>query len=247
MDAAAWHLLPSLWLALPVLGIVFAASVVQFGLGMGFGMVAAPLLAVLDPELVPVPTLILGLATATLAALRERQAIRWGEVWTGVAGRAVGAALAALILVRLADRDTFGLVFGLMIGLALAMSVAGVRLPFTRAGLVSLSALSGLMGTITSVGAPPMAIIYQDRPGAEARPTLSAFFAIGCVLSLAGLWAAGWLGWREVMLAALMVPGMLAGYAVSGRLRGRFDRRYRGALLTVSGLAACILVLRGLA
>jgi len=239
--------LPSLWLALPVLAIVFAAAIVQFGLGMGFGMVAAPMLAVLDPELVPVPTLILGLATATLASVRERRAIIWSEVRVGVLGRALGAALAAAILARLTDRDTFGMIFGAMIALAVLLSVAGFRLPFTRVGLVGMAALSGLMGTITSVGAPPMAIVYQDRPGREARPTLSAFFAIGCVMSLVGLWAAGWLGMRDVMLAGLMTPGLLAGYVVSGRLTGRFDRRYRGALLAVSGLAACVLVVRGLA
>ncbi|ARE38344.1 hypothetical protein RGUI_0203 [Rhodovulum sp. P5] len=240
-------LLPSLWLVAPILLIVFAGAIVQFGLGLGFGLVAAPLLALLDPGFVPVPTLLIGLATSSLAAWRERSAIVWPEVWTGTAGRAVGVALAALLLVRLPDRETFGLVFGAMTGLAVALSLAGLRLRFSRPRLVGTSLVSGIMGTITSVGAPPMAMIYQDRPGAEARPTLSAFFALGCVLSLTGLFWAGWFRLHDLALAALMVPGMLAGFAVSARLRGRFDRRYRPALLTVSGLAALMLIVRGLA
>ncbi len=103
------------------------------------------------------------------------------------------------------------------------------------------------MATITSVGAPPLALIYQDRPPGEARPTLSAFFALGCLLALAGLAVSGHAGLRDVALAALMLPPMLAGIAIARRLRGRFDRRYRPALLAMAGMAAVLLVLRGIA
>lgn len=235
------------WMAVAVLLIVFAAAIVQTGLGLGFGLVAAPLLALLDPELVPAPALMLGLVTATLGAFRERAAIVWSEVWTGTGGRVAGVVLASVILAGLGDPESFALVFGVLIGAAVALSALGLRLRFTRPRLVGMAALSGLMGTITSVGAPPMAIVYQDRPGAAARPTLSAFFAIGCGLSLAGLWAAGWAGPHDLALAAIMAPGMVAGILVAGRLRGRFDARYRAALLGVSGLAALVLMLRGLA
>lgn len=85
MDPAT---LPALWLALPLTGIVFAAAVVQFGLGFGFGMVAAPLLALIDPAMVPAPVLMIGLVTSAMAAWRERAAIAWGEVWTATLGRA---------------------------------------------------------------------------------------------------------------------------------------------------------------
>jgi hypothetical protein len=134
-----------------------------------------------------------------------------------------------------------------MVGLAVAMSIGGRRIPFNRPNLIGMSALSGLMATITSVGAPPLALIYQDRPAAEARPTLAAFFALGCLLALAGLWMGDHAGLRDVALAALMLPPMLAGIAIARRLRGRFDGRYRPALLAVAGLAAVLLVLRGIA
>jgi uncharacterized membrane protein YfcA len=134
-----------------------------------------------------------------------------------------------------------------MVGLAVAMSVFGRRIAFTRPNLVGMSALSGLMATITSVGAPPLALIYQDRPAGEARPTLAAFFALGCLFALAGLTATGHAGLRDVALAALMLPPMLAGLWVARRLRGRFDRRYRPALLAVAGVAAVLLIVRGVA
>ena len=226
--------------------IVYFAAIVQVGLGMGFGLTAAPLLALINPELVPAPTLVLGMLTAGWGAWRERKAIIWNEVATGVFGRIAGVAIGAVILASMTDRKTFMLVFGLMIGLAVILSVGGWKFPFTRVNLVGVSTLSGLMGTITSVGAPPMALIYQHRPPATARPTLGAFFALGCLLSLIGLAIASRFGWHDLALAGWMLPPLFAGIITARFLGGRFDRRYRPALLAISGTAALILIVRGL-
>ena len=247
MENAFFHFWASPWLAAAILAIVFTAAIVQVKLGMGFGLTAAPLLALIDPELVPASVLFLGLSTATWGAWSERGSIHWREVTIASIARIVGVALATVILANLTDRDTFTLVFGVMIGLAVLLSVAGWRLPFNSPSLVAMATVSGIMGTITSVGAPPLAIVYQDRPAAEARPTLAAFFALGCGISLAGLYLSGWADLRNFMLAIVMAPAMLAGLAVARRIGGRFDRRYRPALLAISGTAAIILIARGLA
>ncbi|RST85695.1 sulfite exporter TauE/SafE family protein [Aquibium carbonis] len=246
MDLVAFTGLGAPWLVVVGLIIVLAA-IVQLGLGMGFGLTAAPLLALIDPALVPGPTLILGMLSSTWGAIGERQAIAWNEVGIGSIGRAAGVVIATGVLTVLAGGRGFSIAFGLMVGLAVAMSIYGRRIPFTRRNLIGMSTLSGLMATITSVGAPPLALMYQDRPSAEARPTLAAFFALGCLFSLAGLAASGHAGSRDLVLAGLMLPPMLAGIVVARGLRGRFDRRYRPALLTVAGVAAALLVLRGLA
>ena len=245
MDLIAYTGLDALWLAVVAL-IIVGAAIMQLGLGMGFGLAAAPLLALIDPELVPVPTLILGMLSSGWGALSERDAIAWNEVATGAIGRVAGVAAATGVLAVLTDERGFSIAFGLMVGLAVVMSVFGRRIPFNRPNLIGVSALSGLMATITSVGAPPLALIYQDRPAAEARPTLAAFFALGCLLALAGLAVSGHADLRDVALAALMLPPMLAGIVIARRLRGRFDRRYRPALLAMAGMAAVLLVARGI-
>lgn len=246
MQEAIAHIAASPATAFAVILVAMAASVVQFGLGMGFGLTAAPLLALIDPVLVPVSTLYLGLATTSWGAWAERDKVVWHEVWTGSIGRIFGASLAAFVLTQIPDRQWFSLVFGLLVGLAVLLSVSGWRMPFSRTNLIAMSGISGLMATITSVGAPPLAIIYQDRPAAVARPTLAAFFAVGCTMSLAILHLTGWATWRDFALVLVMVPGVLAGYAIARRIGGRFDKRYRPLLLTVSGLAAAILIVRGL-
>lgn len=239
-------LLASPWLLAGVLAIVCAAAIIQAGLGMGFGLMAAPLLALLDPELVPAPTLMLGMAAATWGGWSERRRIAWNEVSVGVIGRVAGVAAGALLLAGLAGTKSFLLVFGCMTMLAVVLTASGWKMPFNRPNLIAMTALSGLMGTITSVGAPPLAIIYRGRAPGEARPTLAAFFALGCVISLTGLWLAGVAGVSDVANAALLAPGMVAGTLLSRRLRTHFDLRYRGALLAVAGLAAVLLIVRGL-
>jgi hypothetical protein len=163
-----------------------------------------------------------------------------------VAGRATGVIGATLVLASVADPKLFMLVFGGLILLALLLSLSGWQLPFSRRNLFGMANLSGFMATITSVGAPPMALLYQGRPAGEARPTLSAFFALGGMVSLAGLYLSGWAGVRETQAAALLLPPMLVGLYIARRLKGRFDSRYRVALMWMSGFAALLLIFRGL-
>lgn len=56
MESLFLDMLTNPWLLTAVLAIVFFASIVRFGLGMGFGLTAAPLLAVVDLQLVPAIT-----------------------------------------------------------------------------------------------------------------------------------------------------------------------------------------------
>ncbi|WP_454854703.1 sulfite exporter TauE/SafE family protein [Rhizobium binxianense] len=242
----AFELALSPTMMVAVFAIVVAGAFVQAGLGMGFGLTTVPLLALIDPELVPAPTLFLGMLTAIWGALREREHIRWEEVREGVIGRFAGVLIGSALLIGISNRDSFTLLFGLMVGFAVLLSFAGWRLPFNRLTLFLMAAISGLMGTITSVGAPPLALIYQGRPAIEARPTLTAFFAAGCALSLAGLYFSGWAGLRELLLAIAMLPPMLVGTFIARRFAGRFDKRYRLAMLAVSGFAAVILILRAI-
>ena len=234
------------WLILAVFVIVLAASVVQAGLGMGFGLTAAPLLALIDPHLVPAPTLIIGMVTAGIGGWRERNSIVWPEVGIGLAGRMLGVACGAFLLSQLVDRKAFMLVFGVMVAIAVLLSLGGWRWRFSPASLVSMGWLSGLMGTITSVGAPPLALIYQDRKPGQARPTLSAFFAFGCAASLIGLTLSGWAHAADLYLALAMAPPMLAGTWAARLLRGRLDSRFRPALMAIAGMAAIVLIIRGL-
>lgn len=224
-----------------VLAIVFFAGIVQSGLGMGFGLTAAPLVALLDPELVPGPMLILGFFSSLWVALRHRPEVVWPEVGLATTGRIIGVAASTVLLLTV-SREVFTIAFAVLVILAVAMSLAGVRIPFSKPTLIGVSVLSGIMGTITSVGAPPLALIYQNRPPGPSRATLAAFFTLGVAVSLAALILTGWCRWRDAELAAIMAPAMVAGLLFAGRFRNHFDRRYRELMLAASGFAGLILL-----
>lgn len=236
----------SLLIAAFVLLVVLAGSIVQAGLGMGFGLTVAPVLALVDPILVPAPALYLGMTTAALGAWTERENIVWPEVRTGMIGRATGILVGTAILVYLTDKATFSLVFGIIILVAVALSTVGISLALNRFNLLSMGLVSGFTGVITSVGAPPLALIYQNREPKNARPTLAAFFAFGGALSLIALYVSGWADSEALKLALFMAPAALLGTWMGRRLKGRFDKRYKGALLLIAAIAALLLIAKGI-
>ncbi|MCG6856906.1 MAG: sulfite exporter TauE/SafE family protein [Salaquimonas sp.] len=226
--------------------VIFLAAIIQVTLGMGFGMMAAPLAALIDPSLVPAPVMIAGMVTACWTAWRERRDIIWREVNYGFIGRFVGIFVAILVLSSLIGNKSFLLVFGALTGLAVILSASGWRMRFNMPNLIAMSLLSGFMGTITSVGAPPLAVLYAGQPPQTSRATLSAFFAFGALVSLAAQFGTGLAGKAELIHGAMMLAPMLAGIAVAARIKSQFDRRYRLALLVVAGMASVMLILRGL-
>ena len=236
----------SLWLTLAVLIIVTIGAVVQAGLGMGFGLTVAPVLALLDPALVPAPALYLGMATAIVGAITERENIAWPEVGLGMLGRASGIGIGLIALLFLVDRSLFSLVFGIIILIAVFLSVVGWSLQMSAMNLLSMCVISGFTGVITSVGAPPLALIYQNLPAQQSRPTLAAFFAFGGAISLLALYASGWAGVHSFYLALFMAPAAIFGTWLGRRFRGRFDSRYRPALLAIAAIASVLLIIRGL-
>ena len=229
-----------------MLAIVFAGSVIQAGLGMGFGLTVAPILALLDPALVPVSALYLGTTTALAGAVSERANIVWSEVGIGMAGRFCGIVMGAMLLVEMTDRATFSMVFGIIILFAVLLSVAGWRLEFCKRNLMAMGVVSGFTGVITSVGAPPLALIYQHRPAIQTRATLASFFALGGAASLLILYATGWATLSHLWMALFMAPAAVFGTWTGRRVRGRFDKRYRIFLLGVAAFASLLLILRGM-
>lgn len=234
-------------IALAVCLIVFLGAIVQAGLGMGFGLSVAPMLALLDPALVPGSALVLGATTAAFGAWSEREHIAWDQVITGTSGRLAGIMAGVFILLWTTDHATFSLIFGIIILVMVGLSVFGMHLRMSLTNLLSMGIISGFTGVITSVGAPPLALIYQNQPPQTARPTLATFFAFGGLLSLIALYLAGWANFNTLIGAAFMAPAAMLGTWYGRRLKGRFDKRYRQALLFIAFIASILLIFRGIA
>jgi len=71
------------------------------------------------------------------------------------------------------------------------------------------------MGTLTSVGGPPIALVYPNASGPTLRSTLSAFFAIGATISIGVLSVAGRFGVKELLWGIAMFPLLALGFYAS--------------------------------
>jgi uncharacterized membrane protein YfcA len=234
-------------LALAVAGTaVFAGSVLQGAVGFGLALVAAPVLFMLDPRLVPGPLTFSALALISLTAWRDRQAMDFRGFGWGLLGRLPGTALGAAVLAVLSP-EHLAIPLGVLVLLAVGISASGVHFPPNPRTLFGAGLLSGFMGTTSSIGGPPLAMVYQHAPGRELRGTLAGYFLVGTLMSLAGIGAVGRFGAAELGWGLTLMPGAILGFTLSNRVTPWIDRGYtRHAVLAVSAIAGLGILVRQL-
>lgn len=227
-------------------GAVLVGAAVQSSVGLGLGLVAAPVVSILDPTLMPGAVLI---ATAVLPVLtlgaEWRHIDLRGMSWA-LTGRLVGTAAGVWVVASLAPRSLVLLV-GAMVLAAVALTVTAVRVRPTPGTLSFAGMVSGVSGTATSIGGPPIALVYQHDPGPRVRSTLGAYFLVGVVVSLAALAFGGQLDSRDVYAGAALLPFVLAGFLLAHPLRRIVDGHVlRMAVLTVGTVSGLVLIVQSL-
>jgi len=226
-----------------VLTVLFGATL-QGSVGFGMGLIASPILILIDPRFVPGPILLSTTVLTVLLVYRERTAIDFHGIQWAMVGRLVGTVLASAILL-VVSADQLVLLIGVFILSAVGMSLSGFRFDPIRPVLVMAGMLSGLLGTIASVGGPPMALVYQHAAGARIRSTMSGFFLLGTILSLGALWYVGRFGAYEIQLTLVMLPSVLTGFVLSKWTAVYVDRGYvRPAVLSVAAGAGLLVIIR---
>ncbi len=221
-------------LALACVLMAFVGAVVQGTLGIGLGMVASPMLALTDRDFIPGAVLVAVLPLTIGVAIGERASVDRRGVGLATAGRLPGVVIGAVAVAWTGPRFLATLV-GVSVLLAVVASVANVRFMPTDRAVFTAGFASGFTGTTTGVGGPPIALTYQHGDPTVMRSTISAFFTIGSIMSIAALWIAGSMTSRQWELAALLVPGVIAGFVVSVR----FARVLRDERARLGVLALC--------
>lgn len=224
--------------------VVSTGALLQGAVGFGLGLLAAPLLALLDPALVPVPLIVLGMAHATLTVFRDGGHADWRGVGWVLLGRLAGTALGVLAVVALSARR-LGLVIGLLVlGFVLLSALSRrTRVALRPRSWLLAGVISGAGSASSAISGPPLALLYQHRGGPEVRGTLGAIFVAGALIALGGLAAAGQVSTDGLLAAAVLLPFLVAGFALSGPARRVLDAgRTRAAVLAVAGISAVLLI-----
>lgn len=226
--------------------MVALGALIQGCAGLGMNLLAAPLLTLLDPELVPVPLLAASLVLSLLTMLREFREVDWRGTLFAVGGRIPGTVLGVLAVALLPPRE-FSVTVGALVLVCVLVSVISWRPRPTSHALFTAGVLGGALGTSSSIGAPPVALLYQHFGGPRIRATLAAYMLFGSFVSLSALGLAGQIGTPQVTATLLLVPFMIVGFALSGPLRRYLDRGWmRPAVLALAAGSSLLLIVRGL-
>ena len=190
--------------------VVVVGATLQGLVGLGLNLVSAPIVTLLEPSLMPELPLALAVILPGMTLVQSRAEIDWrGLAWV-MPFRVPGSVLGVLLLGWFSTR-ALGLAVGVMVLVAVALTLRAVEVPVSRTALATAGFVSGVAGTTTSIGGPPVALLYQHRSAQQIRSTLAVFFTLGALISLVAIRLGGDLFWHALVVSLVLTPFLLVG------------------------------------
>lgn len=224
--------------------IVLLGSLLQGLIGYGVGMFCAPLLFLISPSLVPGPLILISTVITLIMMVRDRGHLQFKQVSWAMKGGFIGVVLAGLIL-KVASKEQFELAFGVLILLAVFISILGFKPVVNKKTNIIAGFTSGFMGTITAVGGPPMALLYQHGDINNIKANLTAFFLFLNIIALITLALIGELTLNTLATAALALPGVFIGLYISTQAHHIVKAHLiRSWILVLSAVTSIVAIVR---
>ena len=224
--------------------VMVIASTLQATIGFGFAMLSVPVLLMLDPKMAPVPQLLCAVPLTVSMVWRERHALDLKGIWWVIAGRVVGA-LVGLQLLAMASQRSLDLTIAAIVLIAVGILAIARHIPRNPYTEVAAGTASGVSSLVSSIGGPPLALLYRDAGGGTLRSSLAAIFAIGLTITITARTVAGEIRLDDVILAGCFLPAIAFGVWSSRFFLGRVEGApLKRAILVVAATAAIGLVVR---
>lgn len=235
-----------LWAVVLIGIIVLAGSLVQATVGLGLGMLGAPLIALFEPALVPTLLLLLAIPVSGGVYWAERHHVNWRVIAWTLPARIPGTVL-GVWLVTAFDHRMLGIAVAVMVLAGVWLAFHAVEVRQTPLTLFGAGLAAGTGGTAVAIGGPPMAIVMAHRPSREVRGTLSLFFVVGTVMSVIWFWVQGEMPRSSVMLGLVYLPLVGIGFLAGHRTHRRIPREaFRRLVLALCAASACVLLAKSL-
>lgn len=230
---------------LPILAIIFTATVFRSAFGFGESLVGVPLLALFVPVELAVPLSVLVSVTIAAFVLIQDHAnvhVRTARNLIGYA--ALGIPIGLLFLTRI-DESIVKLALGIAIMVFALYVLTGRRLAELtedhHGWLFVCGFASGVLGGAYGLNGPPLVIYGSKRRwnAQQFRATLQAYFLAASLVGLIGYAASGlvtrqMLGYFVSSLP-VVVPAILLGRWLNSRMTDGAFFRYAYALLLLVG------------
>ncbi len=223
--------------------VMVVASTVQSSVGFGQGLVAAPLLRLLHPELLPGPLVMAGLLVSLGVVVRNGRTGDIRELLPAFAGRLVGIGGALVLLAQLSTSGLTLVIAGLVIAFV-AARLAGVGFPRSPSTLAGAGVFSGIGGAIAGLGGAPMALVMEQHADArDFRGPLGIYQFVGAALTLVALRVAGEFGSDGFRLGLALVPPLVIGWVAARWVTPIVDRgMLRPIVFGLSAASALVLI-----
>lgn len=224
--------------------IVFMGALTQSLIGFGLAVVASPLLYIVNPQLVPAPVIAMGFSIALLTLVRERGHLEFNGLQYALIGRVPGGFIGASLLL-FAPQPILGLSIAAIVTVAVILSLYKFSLPVNKKTLFGAGVVSGIFGNIAAIGGPPMAILLAGKDASQFRAALSAFFIFSSMIALCILAVTGLLEIKHLWLSLMLLPSVILGYLVAGKVVGRIDKhKTKMATLVLCAISALVLTVK---
>ncbi len=219
--------------------IAFLAATCQSVTGFGFALTMTPLLALAwDIKPTIATSILLGVLILFPLLAEVRGSVSVGRVSGMMVGFVFGVIPGIILLERLDEE-------ALRVMVAATVILASISLYFSpriASGEDSIplrlvaGALSGAIGTSTSLGGPPVVLYLLGREPdiSSFRATIMVFFLPASTLTLLACIAIGQVTRDVLVMSAASLPAMALGIIFGGWLRRRLDpERFRAIVLAV--------------
>ena len=217
---------------------LFVGATVISTVGFGIGMVAIPfLLLVLDAQSAVIIVNTVSVPLIALLAVQNRGYLRWREMvpigTLGIAGAIVG-----VVVLTAADPKALRITIVALIIVLAAAPALGFRGPVPAPQVVGpvVGFVVALLLISTGVGGPILVlyILTHDWHRHAVRGSLSLYFLFVELVGIAGYGVEGLYTQERLIMTAIVLGPVLAGFALGSRLADRMDERvFRRAAIAV--------------
>lgn len=222
--------------------VVAVAAFVQGTTGLGFALITAPVIGIVDPGLLPVVLLALMIPLNVYVAWRERGRVDRGGVGWITVGRLAGT-LGGLWVLIAVPPDRLALLIGASTVVAALVALAAPAFRPGRGAFLVAGAVTGVTETSTGIGGPPLALVYQHEPAPVLRSTVAVCFVVGEVISLGLLGATGKADAEQFRAALVLLPALALGALLSRWVHHRLDGRLMRLSVLIFAVASGVVVM----
>ncbi|WP_428122284.1 TSUP family transporter [Candidatus Poriferisodalis sp.] len=216
----------------------------QACIGIGMGLIAGPILVVMEPTFVPGPMLMVAGGINLRNAIADRTSLKATALRRQLTAAPLGLVGGVALLSALSDRS-LAIAVSLFVLLAVAVQAAGTRPPEGRLADYAAGAGTAFSSSVAAVPGPVYAVFASHWKPAALRATLATYMLIVGTAIIVALVIIGDFGLRQLWLGLGLLPAVALGLPIGRWLRPRLaGPRFRMIVLGVAATSATVVLIR---